>query len=274
MTKDQIKELAAGYCLGALSAEDRNAFEKLLQSGDPVARDCYQEMQMAASVIPYSAEPVSPPAHLKENIFAEITAEAAKEHPPIKSVAESVEPASASLANLVTWWRGISLGIAMASCLIIAGMYWYFTNVTAENQQTISGLQTEIASLKIVEAEKERLLNLVQNYENRVLTLARAGQNVQQANVKVILAPDDGKAVFFGSDLQPLPEGKVYLLWKLEGAQPINAGAWQIDENGNLIYEIGDISEAITTFAITIESSDGADSLAAPTSDIELIVEI
>jgi anti-sigma-K factor RskA len=279
MDQEKLKELAAAYCLGALDGDEKRLFEELLQKGDPLARQVYREMQETASLLPYAAEPVPPPAYLKENILQRIGAETARPKTPIRNLAETSESAIfENLQNLVWRWKRLAWGITFASVLLLAGLSWYFLErekqIFAEKNQKITEMQTRLEDFEITLREKDRLLQLVKAYENAIFALNRLGSNLQNANVKVVIVPDQNKAVFIGSDIVPPPPGKVYLLWKLQGASPINAGVWQTDAQGNLVYEVGDITDDITDFAVTIESGETAQSLTGPTSPIELHVKI
>lgn len=73
MTLEQIEELAALHAVGALDGADREAFERLLSSGDERARQALREFQEAAALTGGAVVPaVQPSPDLKQKILARI----------------------------------------------------------------------------------------------------------------------------------------------------------------------------------------------------------
>src|SRR4029453_9527424 len=73
MSRDELQELAAGYALGSLDAEDRGRFEALLRGGDEAARRALREYE--ETLVRVAAErPESPPPDVKAALLARIPA--------------------------------------------------------------------------------------------------------------------------------------------------------------------------------------------------------
>src|SRR5436190_1629716 len=74
MNRDEIAELAAGYALGALDADDRARFDALLASGDAEAAAALRDFEGAVAGV--AAESVeAPPPAVKAALMARIDAQ-------------------------------------------------------------------------------------------------------------------------------------------------------------------------------------------------------
>ncbi|MCH8127687.1 anti-sigma factor [candidate division KSB1 bacterium] len=78
------------------------------------------------------------------------------------------------------------------------------------------------------------------------------------------------QAVFYGFNLAAIPSDKDYQLWMLKGNQPISAGVFTPDADGNAISEFTTIpdDENISAFAVTLEPKGG---VSQPTGEMYLI---
>jgi anti-sigma-K factor RskA len=73
---DRWADAAGAYVLGAMTASERDAFERHLATC-PACREDVDELRPAAEALPMASPPVLPPPALKDRIMAEVEREAA-----------------------------------------------------------------------------------------------------------------------------------------------------------------------------------------------------
>jgi anti-sigma factor RsiW len=113
MTNEDLHELAAGYALGALDANDRNAFEEHLV-GCERCRTELAGLREAGGMLAYAVEGHAPPQALRERILV-----AARAEPPrvvvlrarrTRLYAGAALAAAACAALAIGLWTGLSGG--------------------------------------------------------------------------------------------------------------------------------------------------------------------
>jgi anti-sigma factor RsiW len=75
-THDRWTDAAGAYVLGAMAADEREAFEGHLATC-PACREEVDELRPAVEALPMASPPMLPPAQLKDRIMAEVEREAA-----------------------------------------------------------------------------------------------------------------------------------------------------------------------------------------------------
>jgi anti-sigma-K factor RskA len=73
---DRWADAAGAYVLGAMTAHEREDFERHL-AGCPTCREDVDELRPAAEALPMASQPMLPPPALKDRIMAEVEREAA-----------------------------------------------------------------------------------------------------------------------------------------------------------------------------------------------------
>ncbi len=268
MKHNKLKDLAAAYSLGALDPDEKREFEAHLLQGCEECQTLVKEMQDVTISMGQSVQPETPPSYIKERIFAAIEEE--------KSTSAEKPSAGISLIEKLRSakrrWQFTAYGLGFASILLFV----LFSNYS-------SGLKSELDLLATRMAAGEKLIQDLRSELNdkaRVLQIMQAPQlkiadlnglpPSPEAKGKVIWDPENDQAVFYGFNLSAIPSDKDYQLWMLRGNQPISAGVFTPDADGNAISEFTTIpdDENISAFAITLEPKGG---VAQPTGEMYLI---
>lgn len=85
MTQEQMEELAALHAVGALDGPERAEFERLLASGDPVARrEAAKFDELAALIALADAAPAEPSSGLRDRVLKAVRASKPDPSPAIK----------------------------------------------------------------------------------------------------------------------------------------------------------------------------------------------
>ena len=260
MSREQIRELAAAYSLGALDRSDREQFETLLRERNPVALASLKEMQDVADVLPLGVEAVAPPPDLKSRIMDIAEADEAVAPSPRPNAAE--EPFLADhLRTAATFWRRLSWGLSFACLLVVAGGFFFFSRMNTEIQSLTKQVEIGNTLINNLESElqkKSSYLAILQAPAVEVVTL-NGLEAAPLANATVFLAPAENRALFSAQNLEALPTGKDYQLWMLVGNQPIDAGLLQADAEGRFVaaFSISVSPEDLSAFAVTVEPKGG-----------------
>jgi anti-sigma-K factor RskA len=253
---DALREQAALYALGALTAPERSAFETHLAG----CGECTAEVTTFLPVVGALAQAVEqhdPPAALRARVLA---------------VARQAPEAPRRLIALAPW-------LAAAAMLVVTvglGMY------TAQLRQRVSNLEVQL---------RDALVR-VDNGERRVAVALRAAA-AAETPLAILTAPDvrqinlagqpvapraSARAfwsrsrglVLTGANVPPLPTGRVYQLWFVTARAPVSAGLVRPDASGRLMTVLptpADIA-APAALAVTIEPDGGSP---GPTGDKYLV---
>jgi anti-sigma-K factor RskA len=252
-----LKELAASYALGALSASERTAFEAHLATCAECAAEVWS-LEAVASLLATAAPPTDPPPALRGRIVASIAAERLADRPP------SAVPA----------WLATAAAIALAVGL---GVY------VVQLRGRVGDLETRLvqAALRATASERQ-------------IADLRQTAGYAQSSVAVLTAPDVARVdlagqpvapsasarafwsrsrglVFTASNLPPLPAGRTYQLWVLTAdPAPTSAGLLRPDGDGRVtaVFVTSPDLPRPVAMAVTIEPDGG---VPAPTGDKYLV---
>jgi len=253
---DVLRERAALHAIGALTAPEREAFESHLK----VCADCAAEVAAflpvgiaLAQVVPLH----DPPPSVRERVLADARG----------------QPASPRATRAFVPWLATA-----AMFLLTVGLGFY-----------VGQLRDRVRSLEV---RLRDALVRVDDGERRVAVALRAAA-AAEAPLAVLTAPDlqridlagqppapraSARAfwsrsrglVLTGSNLPPLPAGRVYQLWFVTAQAPISAGLLKPDEAGRLSAVLDTPADLPTpvALAVTLEPEGGRP---APTGDKYLV---
>jgi anti-sigma-K factor RskA len=257
---DVLREQAALYAIGALTAPERAAFEAHLK----VCASCAAEVAAFLPVGTALAQAVplhDPPSGLRARVLADAQRE------------ETASPrATRAFVPFVPW-------LATAAMLLLTvGLGFY-----------VGQLRDRV---RILEVQLRDALVRVDDGERRVAVALRSAA-AAEAPLAVLTAPDlqridlvgqpaapraSARAfwsrsrglVLTGSNLPPLPAGRVYQLWFVTARAPISAGLLKPDEAGRLsaVLDTPANLPVPVALAVTIEPEGGRP---APTGDKYLV---
>jgi len=74
------------------------------------------------------------------------------------------------------------------------------------------------------------------------------------------VSPEGGGATFVAANLLPLGSDQVYQLWIIRGDQPMSAGIFQVDENGQATLQVdGTLASVFDAVGVSIEPAGGSE---------------
>ena len=275
MTHSPFEESVAAYALGALDAEERRAFEAHLASCAQCAAEL-AELRRVTTGLALSADPVTPPPHLKARTIARATAQpqargVSPVGPPPVSIVHTAPPRS-SLP-----WLAAAASLALAAAI---GIYTWMlrTEVTTLQQLSTEAsasadrLRAQLQTLRQDLARSAALVSVLGAPD--VVRIDLKGQGDQaSAAAQVYWSPMRGVLLLNGSNLPALDRDRVFELWAIPpgtGAAPLPAGLFRIDQTGSIITVAPSATTfpAADAFAITVEPATGS---TQPTLPIILI---
>jgi anti-sigma-K factor RskA len=258
---DALRESVEPYVLGALSPDERRAFEAHVRT----CVECAEKVRSFGLVTLALSEAVpllDPPSSLRDRVFDSLR------RPGVKA---AVAPAHASRVN--PGWLS-----AAALLVVAAGLGAY----TGALRQRVGDLE-------------QRLRDAVARLDRseRLVEAATRSLNTAQVRMTILTAPDlarvdlTGQApapravgrafwsrtrglVFTASTLPRLPAGRVYQLWVVTANQPISAGLFRPDDQGSVTASFDTPADMPTpvAMAVTLEPDGG---VPAPTGDKYLV---
>lgn len=220
MTTD-IHDLAAGYALQALEADDLHRFEAHLAT----CADCQEDVQAHSETAQILAASVAiePPASLKASIMDSIVD---IEQEPVEQSAEVIDLRARRRTRAL-------VGAVAASMLLIAAIFGA-TQLSDTNT-------TQYASiLEISDAQEASL----------------TGEG--GASISVVWSQSAGEFAVRGDGVPEIGDDETYEFWFIGDGDPVNAGLF--DQDGGTVAFDGTLPGEPVVWAITVEPSGGSSS--------------
>jgi anti-sigma-K factor RskA len=273
-THEQFVESVAGFALGALDPEERQAFEAHLAECTRCQADL-REMRRVTAAIDLSVTPEAPPPSLRARTLASATAQPQELRPgpatePLRGAVGRGPRSSTGVldrprtkAPLPSW---VSMAIAASAALaVLAGLYAF-------------ALQAQVNTLREMVAdatdESERL-------REDLLDARRDAARLVQT-IDVLSAPDMKRVSLTGEDvaagatgeafwsrahglvlnaqrLPALDPNRVYQLWVVSAGQVHSGGVFRVSAAGTAAYA-APLPPNVTTvdaFAVSLEPEPG-----------------
>lgn len=258
MNRDEIAELAAGYALGALDAEDRARFEALLAAGDAEAIGELRDFESAVTGLAAETTATPSPA-VKAALMAKIDAQDCSREAVVRTLS-SIKPDGPRRS---TWTLVLSGAMAAAIAAIAVGLV-----VSAAYDKRLTRLIQEQAALSQELERQQSLVALLRDPATQVVALSGL-EPAPGAKARMLWHATAG-GLLVAQGLPPAPEGKAYELWAIAGkGAPQPAGVFTVDVRGVGSLRVAPIQAAgaVDTFAVTLEPAAG---VAAPTGAMYL----
>ena len=273
--KDDLCELAELYVLGALTAEETEAFTAHA-AGCSECKGLVGQYRQVLDHLPLASEPVEPPSGMKERILSRVLesgngsaagvrpgvslasqppAERIIEREPVKApvIEQGLPKARIPEPRKTRFWGYASLGLAVAVLLLMI--------YTGQLRGDVNQLQQQIAAgsgpLQGVKV-------------NESVALSPAGEDNSAKGVASIVADTSGTHLVIQAEGLPELKGtEVYQVWLIKGDSPQNAGTFISQDGTGALYYSFDPKD-YDTVAITREPDGGGETprgqivLAAP----------
>ncbi|MBA2260382.1 MAG: anti-sigma factor [Acidobacteria bacterium] len=266
---DVIAARLSDYALGYLTPDERREVEQHAGQCDACSQEL-SELLLVMDGLARSAEPVVPPAALKQRVLARLGRETQEGVATVQPL-----PGRTVVADVRrSGWSGAWLAAA-AALLLVAGGSLYLAlerqdRITSELAR-VAGEITELQQrLGDNAAQADMVLSILTAQDMRRIDLASAG-GTQASAARAYWSPTRGLLV--AADNLPVPPpGRVYQVWLIgSGGGPVSAGMLgSLGAGRGLLIAPppGGISTGPVTVAVTDEPPGG---LPAPTGGKHLI---
>lgn len=238
---NELCEGLVDYLNGTLSIEETHEFEEHLKTCD----EC-REIADATGQLPYLSDPVEPPAGMKSRILSNVFAEdegapAGMERTPVTTGNDKLLEEEQLKVVPITdrskkriWWTPL---IAAGLLVSLLGNAYAFMQLQQE-QPAPTEPQTAFQSIDLQPSE---------GFEGGATAAV-----IEQENGTLNL-------VVTAEQLAALEGDQVYQVWLIEGDNPIPAGAFTANANGEgaAYFNIDNNTEEWDTIAITLEPQAG-----------------
>jgi anti-sigma-K factor RskA len=246
-TPESMRDLVAGYALGALTPEETRAFEAALSSSPELRQELQEHRELGAVLALAEEEP--PPPELKHRLRERI--DQAKRG-SLGSRPGSV-PAPAPSRRSFT---PIVMGAGLAAALLVA--VGLSLKVGSLNE-TIRARDSVLAAREQRLSEREATLNAILEPGVQLVTMVATGEAPPVA--QVFFDPTRGRAIVHTFRLKPAPAGRAYQLWLLPKAgNPIASRVFNTEADGHGLEQSIQVpvSGDIAGFALTEEPAGGS----------------
>ena len=279
--------LAALYAVGALSEDDRTAFETHLE----ICLECVREVKSLLPVthaLVHGVPPLDAPAALRARVLAQVTGTAPAPRDNREAAPAPLDPLSSALdaPDTPTLFvkpgrRGPGVLFWLAATLLVAaggGGGWYVAQLDRQVQDLRAALsvatkltqraETQMEAARAETAERDAVLAIVTGSDVQQLDLA--GQPLAPRASARVLWNNTADMVFIATGLPSLPAGDVYQLWFVLPDAPVSAALLEPDEDGDatVMLEVPDTVTLPAVMALTVEPAGG---VPAPTGDLYLL---
>lgn len=232
---DDLRDLYSLYVLGILDEPERSQIEEALKSGSAEAKEHLRRAMEYNAMLLGATQEVAPPKRLRKRVLG-------------------------SVGVVERHWGLLGLWGAVTAGLLVGVAYY-------GNQylQTRGELQVALSSAARTNTELVRarqILAFLNAAETKVVTFG--AKDPKPPSGKVLLNSQRG-VLLIAHNLPPAPAGKIYEMWIIPkgGANPIPAGLFQTDSDGNGLHLLETQVALDSTIAVTLEPESGS---AAPTS--------
>lgn len=305
MIDEHRQEQAALYALDGLEDDEKSAFEAEL-SANPELRQLVDELREAAASIAHSAPPRMPPPELEQKVLQAIRAETPQPVGATARVTWlpwAIAAAVALFCGLLLNQRAdIARKFTSAQEQIgtLRAERDRAARAAAEKDREVAAAQTEVEKLR---AEREGLLQQVARWRQleetmrvqnttlaeqrtelekkiaeleklgglsqlRVATLTSKQPNAERAAGTIVWDPDKQTGILKTANVPVLGPDKDYQLWLVdpEYKQPVDAGCFTVDENGETEFTFRPKLRVTSAkaFAVSLERKGGVPKAEGP----------
>lgn len=245
---EQFEELIPLYALGALSPDEARELRAHLRECDE-CRARYRQERATARLLLNSAEPVEPSPDTRRKLFERVDADLAARAARIPARPAVPAPTMRPLApaGARPWYLQPAFAFAALALVAIVAVGLWLVSQNARSPE-----QQEIAQILSNPNRSQHALKGTEQMPNGFGTLHTV--------------PGEARAVLVVGALQPLPADKTYEFWLIRGAQPLPAGLFTVDSQGQgqLLVKTGEDIAAFDKWAVSVEPRQGVTQPSGP----------
>ena len=211
------RDLAAGYILGNLTAEENKQVRLFLQKSPEFVEET-RALQTSFSLVPIALPKISPPPHLKDKILANYVAELNRQ----ESKTPVVFPRSFS------WVQGIVWIAFLVTLLFAVNNFWL-------RYQLRFALNRERRQVEVIQP----ITAALQLSESRLIPLSALGDS--EASGTLLFTPGRWEEEVFIAfqKLPPLPPNQVYRMWvSMANGDVFYCGEFNTDAQGSVFRRL------------------------------------
>jgi Anti-sigma-K factor rskA len=244
---ESMPELLAGYVLGDLTSSEITVVEAYL-AAHPEQQAEVASLMLPLDLLSLTLPTDNPPALLRSQILQQAAAETVVTKKSIEQFAAKSRQSWSSLRSLIA---GMGL-------LLLAGLGWNNYQLSHELATVKQDLKTiQVASNKLKPQDNLALVSLLQQPNNRFLTLKNMEGKTGMGMGSLIMVPNKSSALLALQQIKPLPPGQVYRMWAIMGDEEMNCADFLPDANGKVLKQISlNHWEKARKIMITIEQKE------------------
>jgi anti-sigma-K factor RskA len=235
------------YALGALDGEELKEFEAHLASGCPICEACVRDTRETLAVFHRSLSPKAPPLAMKRRVL------------------DQVAPQGIARSRVKTpWlnWNWWGLGIGAVATAVVALL---LTSSLTRTRSELEKAQAQLAAVQIESAAKDELLQLLSSQDVRLIDL-KGLEAAPAAKAKLLWSPGARSGILLVNGLPKVPADKAYEVWGIAGKEPIPAGVFQVNDQGQARFRMPVLAQGkdFDKFAVTLEPAAGVEKPSGP----------
>lgn len=251
------------YILGTVSPQERQEVE-CMSHIYPEIREELQAVETALEALAMKA-PITPPKHIKENLFATIEntpQEAAAEIGEKKEVTEAKVLSLKPEKNNTPVWKWVAaasiIGVGITSAL-----FYNSNQKISRYTAQLKEVKTENALLEksVSELTDENKATEIQlaflSDKNTAKIILKGTEAHPETQSTVYWNPDSKKGFITVQNLPKPPSEQDYQLWAIVEGVPVDMGVVTIDTETKTLQKIPNVANA-QAFAITLEKKGGS----------------
>jgi anti-sigma-K factor RskA len=240
-SREELRELAAGYALGALGAEEAAAVEAALPGDADLRREVESFRAVAGAML--TSEPPMAPAHELRGRWLD----RARGNGGARAIAER-RSETRGAGNVIAIR---ALGTLLAASLVVA--------VTLGVQ--VRDARHELDTAQAMIEQRERQLNTVLEAENALHVAVLRPAALGETGVQVYWNVRQKRGMLHAFHLTPAPAGRAYQLWVIRDGTPVSVRVFNSDVDGHALVEqldLPDSADGVSLVAITVEPASGS----------------
>ncbi|HLI57322.1 MAG TPA: anti-sigma factor [Actinomycetota bacterium] len=243
MTHDQLRELVPIYALDALDGDEELAVRAHLV-GCPDCRQSLEACQQAAGSLALAAEPVAPPAALRQRVLQEVATSpqaGLQVAPAGKPRAAGAGAGTGRVPSRREWWQVPAAVLAAAVIVVLGGVSISLSRQLNTSRQEVAHEQRFIAALGAP-----------------VLTtvpMVAAGSDEKAAGQLYVSASGNSAGLVVTG--LPNPGSSVYQLWLIVNNVPSPVVAFRPDSSGDALVSVDANLSQMQAMAVTLEKQPG-----------------